>query len=553
MKYFLIVSAFLFISLSNSLYAQHKTPNNKATVNNGIDRPKLVVGLVIDQMRWDYLYRYYNLYGNGGFKRLMQKGYSFENTFIPYATAVTAAGHATLYTGSLPSIHGIVGNDWLERDSSRHMYCTSDKSVSSVGTTSNQGRMSPRNLLSTTVGDELRLATNFKSRVFGIAFKDRGGILPAGHSANAAYWFDDSTGNWITSTYYMNELPGWVNKFNSKRFIDTLMMKDWNLLYDISKYDQSTVDERFYEKPFRHEQKAMFPHVYKDQIGRNYYAVRESPFGNTLTLDFARAMIASEQLGKTGQTDMLCISLSSPDYIGHRVGPNSLEIQDTYLRLDLDIESFLNYLDNNIGAGKYLLFLSADHGVQQTPAFMITNKLPAGSVKKADLKTALNTYCKQKFAVNGVVKAIHDYQVYLDHNLIDSMQFETASVKNAIMSFLLKKPEVIAAFDYNTFDKVVLPGVLKEMFANGYNYNRSGDVQYLLKSQYNDTDLSGTEHGAPYAYDTHIPLLWYGWNVKPGKTNRKVYMTDVAPTISALLKIQMPGGSVGEVLGEVVD
>ena len=553
MKLKCIIVFLLIFPMNSIVFAQEKKTGTRQAINNGIDRPKLVIGLVIDQMRWDYLYRYQNLYGYGGFKRLLNYGYSYENTFVPYATAVTAAGHATLYTGSLPALHGIVGNDWEERDSSHSMYCTSDKSVSSVGTTSLQGRMSPRNMLTTTVGDELRLATNFKSRVFGIAFKDRGGILPAGHSANAAYWFDDSTGNWITSTYYMAHLPQWVNRFNAHRKIDSLMKNDWNLLYDISVYDQSTADANEYEKPFRHEKQATFPHLYKDQIGRNYYAVRESPYGNTLTLDFAKAMLESERLGKTGQTDMLCISLSSPDFIGHKVGTHSLEIQDTYGRLDKDIESFLMYLDKTIGAGKYLFFLSADHGAPQPPAFMKANKLPAGSLNKSEVKKSLNAHCLQKFGVNGLVKAIHEYQVYINHNLVDSLHLDLAAVKTSLVDFLLKKQEVVAAFDYEQFEKVVLPAKTKALFANGYFLKRSGDIQYVLKSQYNDKDLSGTEHGVMYAYDSHIPLIWYGWKIKPGKTNREAYMTDVAPTISALLKIQMPGGSVGQVLGEVVE
>lgn len=553
MKLKCIIVFLLIFTINPILSAQEKKTGTKQVINNGIDRPKLVIGLVIDQMRWDYLYRYYNLYADNGFKRLLKNGFSFENTHVPYATAVTAAGHATLYTGSLPAIHGIVGNDWEERDSSHSIYCTSDKSVSSVGTTSRQGRMSPRNMFTTTIGDELRLATNFKSRVFGIAFKDRGGILPAGHSANAAYWFDDSTGNWITSSYYMDQLPAWVNKFNRNRKIDSLMSNDWNLLYDVSKYDQSTADANEYEKPFKHEKQATFPHIYKDQISRNYYAVRESPYGNTLTLDFAKAMLNDERLGKTGQTDMLCISLSSPDFIGHKVGTHSLEIQDTYLRLDKDIESFLTYLDKTIGDGQYLLFLSADHGAPQAPAFMKANKLPAGSLKKSEVKKSLNAHCLKQFGADGLVKAIHEYQVYINHQLVDSLHLDLAAVKKSMVNFLLKKWEVIAAFDYDQFDKVVLPAKTKAVFANGYNLKRSGDIQYVLKSQYNDNDLSGTEHGVMYAYDSHIPLIWYGWKIKPGKTNREAYMTDVAPTISALLKIQMPGGSVGQVLREVVE
>ena len=546
-----LITAYLFFLVVINICAQ-QTANNNSTFNNGIDRPKLVVGLVVDQMRWDYLYRYFNRYGNGGFKRLLREGFSFENTFVPYASAVTAAGHTCLYTGSIPSIHGIVGNDWIERDSGKAMYCAQDRSVNTVGSFSNQGQMSPKNMLVTSVGDELRLATNFKSRVLGIALKDRGGIFPAGHSANAAYWFDDSTGNWISSTYYMNKLPVWVSRYNDNRKVDSLMSKDWNLLYDKSFYEQSTEDDKKYERPLYHETTTTFPHAYRSLIGKNYYPFRQSPYGNTLTIDFAENTISNEKLGMSGQTDMLCVSLSSTDYIGHRFGPNSLETEDTYLRLDKDIEGFLNYLDTNIGAGNYLLFLSADHGAPQVPDFMKENKLPGGNLNASTLKKELNELCAGKFGVNKLVKAIYEYQVYLDNDKIDSARLNINIIKDVIVRYLKTKREVVNAFDYAEFDKVVMPGQKKEMFARGYFYKRSGDIQFILKPQYTDELSIGTEHGTMYAYDSHIPLLWYGWRINPGKTNREVYMTDVAPTISAMLKIQMPGGSVGHVLEELV-
>ncbi len=547
----ILITACLFIFNAFNLTAQQKVKNTPEP-GNGIERPKLVVGLVVDQMRWDYLYRYFNRYGNGGFKRLLQQGYSFENTFIPYTPAVTAAGHTCLYTGSVPAISGIVGNDWIERDSGKAMYCAQDRSVNTVGSFSNQGQMSPKNMLVTSVGDELRLATNFRSRVFGIALKDRGGIFPAGHSANAAYWFDDSTGNWITSTYYMNNLPAWVSSYNSDRKIDSMMMKDWNLLYDKSMYEQSTSDDKKYERPVQHEKTVTFPHAYSSLIGKNYYPFRQSPYGNTLTLDFAKKIIQHEKLGMSSPTDMLCVSLSSTDYIGHRFGPNSLEVEDTYLRLDKDIENFLNYLDATIGKGKYLFFLSADHGAPQVPDFMKENKIPAGSLNSSEMRKELNQLCAEKFGVNKIVKAIHEYQVYLNNYVIDSAKLANTEIKNTIIGHLRTKQEVVSVFDYLEFDKVVMPAQQKDMFAKGFFYKRSGDIQFILKPQYTDVLSIGTEHGTMYTYDTHIPLLWYGWKIKPGKTNREVYMTDVAPTISAMLKIQMPNGSVGHVLEELM-
>ena len=516
------------------------------------DRPKLVVGLVIDQMRWDYLYRYNNRYVTGGFKRLLANGFSYDNTMIPYYPAVTSAGHTCLYTGSVPAIHGIVGNDWIEKMTGKKMYCTEDKSVSTVGSYSDQGEMSPRNMLTTTVGDELRLATNFRSRVFGIALKDRGGILTAGHSANAAYWLDDSTGNWITSTYYMNELPAWVDAFNKKKKADSMMQNDWNLLYDISLYDQSTTDDNNYEKTLNNETQRTFPHSYKNIIGKNYYPFRQSPYGNTYTLDFAKQLISNEGLGKSGQTDMLCVSLSSTDNVGHQFGPNSLEVEDTYLRLDIEIADFLNYLDATVGAGNYLFFLSADHGAPQVANFLRDHKLPGGAVNKSAFVKELNQYCASKFGYDKLIRFMYESQVYLDDKRIDSLKLDINEVKNTVLAYARKMPEVIHAFDYASFDKVILPAPVKEKFALGYFPKRAGEIQLVLKSQYIEGDMIGTEHGMIYPYDAHIPLIWYGWNISAGSTSREVYMTDVAPTISALLKIQMPGGSIGKVLPEIV-
>ncbi|MEO6669018.1 MAG: alkaline phosphatase PafA [Ferruginibacter sp.] len=537
----------LLFVLINPAAAQDKS------INNGIERPKLVVGIVVDQMRWDYLYRYFNRYGEGGFKRLLQKGFSFENTFIPYIPTVTAAGHSSLYTGSVPAISGIVGNDWIERETGLKMYCTQDKSVNTVGSTSPQGLMSPKNMLTSTIGDELRLATNFKSRVFGIALKDRGGILPAGHSANAAYWFDDSTGYWISSSYYMAALPQWVNVFNSSRKPDSMLKNDWSLLYPLSTYNQSTADDKPFEKTFDHEKTRTFPHVYANRNTKNYFRLRQSPYGNTLTIDFAMQLLQNEKLGLSGQTDMLCVSLSSTDYIGHKSGPNSLEIEDLYLRLDKDIEKFLNFLDIIVGENNCLVFLSADHGAPQVPDFMKENNLPAGSLRSSELSKELNKLCAQKYTVAAnLVQSILEYQVYLDIKKIDSLHLDIADIKKTIINYIKSKPEVVNVFDYADFEKLIMPAQLKEKFANGYFLKRSGDIQFILKPQYTDVLTSGTEHGAMYNYDTHIPLLWYGWKIKPGRSNRETFMTDVAPTIAAILKIQMPNGSVGKVLEEVV-
>jgi predicted AlkP superfamily pyrophosphatase or phosphodiesterase len=521
-------------------------------INNGITRPKLVVGIVVDQMRWDYIYRYYNRYSAGGFKRFLQKGFTCENTHIPYTPTVTAAGHTCVYTGSVPAIHGIVGNDWVERETNTNLYCTQDKTVQTIGSTSAQGQMSPRNMFANTIGDELRLATNFKSRVYGIALKDRGAILPAGHTANGAYWFDDLTGNWITSSYYMTALPTWVNNFNAEKRPEEFAKTGWNLLYDISKYDQSTADDNVFEKKMNGQTTVTFPHTFTTKNGTDYNSIRYSAFGNTFTLDFAKKMIQAEKLGKTGQTDMLCVSLSSTDYVGHLYGPQSLEAEDMYIRLDKDIAEFFAMLDVFFEENEYTVFLTADHGAPYTPDYAKSVKLAAGNISYNKLKADVDNALFDKYKVKNILQRYTEFQYYLNKKVIDSAKLSVKEVEDFVTTTLLKKPEVMYAFSYSNFANAIMPDVFRKNFTNGYFSKRSGDIQIVLKPQYTDGNGLGTDHGVGYNYDTHIPMLWYGANVKQGKLLRETYMTDIAPTLAAMLHIQAPNGSVGKVIEEVV-
>jgi len=520
-----------------------------------VNRPKLVVGLVIDQMRWDYLYRYSDLYGSNGFKRLLGQGFSCENSMVPYTPTVTAAGHTCIYTGSVPAIHGIVANDWVERETGMRMYCASDTSVRPVGSASLwEGQMSPRNMLTNTIGDELRLATNFRSKVIGIALKDRGGIFPAGHSANAAYWFDDKTGQWITSTYYMSELPVWVQQYNSRRIPDSLMKTDWNLLYDKLKYVQSTEDDKGNERLLESDKSRVFPHKYQSVIGsKSYDPFRSSPYGIVYTMDFAKEIIRKEKMGQGAATDMLCVSISSTDYIGHRFGPNSMEVEDMYLRLDKEIGEFLNYLDKALGKDNYLLFLSADHGAPNTAGILKENKyVNTGTLSSDKMTKKMNRFCQERFGDSMLVKKVYDFQTYLNIKRIDSLGLKAKEVKNALVTYLKGQPEIWNAFDEEELATTTLPPVVKEKISNSYYFRRSGDIQYFYKPQYIEGITEGVEHGAWYPYDSHIPCVFFGWGVRPGKTNRETYMTDIAPTIAAMLKIQMPSGCVGKVITEVV-
>jgi len=514
-----------------------------------VARPKLVVGLVVDQMRWDYLYRYYNRYTNGGFKRLINEGFSAENTYIPYTPTYTACGHTCIYTGSVPAIHGIIGNDWYDPETKKNMYCTEDSTVVTVGSTpSSEGNMSPKNMLSNTITDELRIATNFKGKVIGISLKDRGSILPAGHAANAAYWYQGSTGNWITSSYYMNEVPTWIADYNKLKLANKFYAKNWETLYPIDTYVNSTADEQAYEG-----KSSTFPHSLAQFAGKNYDAIRSTPYGNTITLDLAKLAILSEDLGKDNITDFLAVSCSATDYVGHQYGPNSIEAEDTYLRLDKDFEEFFNYLDKQVGKGNYTIFLTADHGAAHVPGFMQKNKLPAGVVSDRDIASKLNTYLNDKFKVNNLVLRSMNNQINFDHDKTDKGDVSFDVIKSASIDFLKKLDGFANVVDISRISQSTLPEVQKKMITNGYNAKRSGDLYYILNPNWFNGSSTGTTHGNWNPYDSHIPLVFMGWGIKPGASNKTHYMTDIAPTLAALLHIQMPNGNVGEPITEITN
>ena len=516
-------------------------------------KPKLVVGIVIDQMRWDYLYRFNDLYGANGLKRLLTKGFSCENTLIPYVPTYTAVGHTCVYTGSVPAYTGIVGNNWFDKTTNTNVYCTDDSTVNPVGSNTKGGKMSPENLWVTTITDELRLSNNFKSKVIGIAMKDRGAILPAGHSANAAYWYDDKSGKWISSTYYMQQLPDWVSQFNAKDVAGNYMKQDWNTLLPINKYDLSSADDEPYENAIKGEKTVTFPHRLST-IGDadKYESFKTTPFANSFTFDFAKSAIENESLGKNTVPDFLAVSISSTDYIGHSFGPNSVEIEDTYLRLDNDIADFLQYLDTKVGKGNYLVFLTADHGVAHIPAFLAEHKIPGGVFNEGEVSRELNKMIEDEFGMKNVVQSLQNYQVYLNADEISKQGKDLSAVKKSVIRFLAAKPFIIHVFDTRELASTTMPEPQKTMMGNGFNPKRSGDIQFTFKPGYFDGGKKGTTHGLWNPYDAHIPLLWYGWNIKPGKTNRETYMTDIAPTVAALLQIQMPSGCVGKVITELI-
>jgi len=519
-----------------------------------LERPKLVVGLVIDQMRWDYLYRYYDKYGNDGFKRLMNTGYTFNNVMIPYIPTVTALGHTSIFTGSVPSVHGIAGNDWTDKETGKNVYCTTDDAEKGVGTDNQKiGGHSPRNLWSTTITDQLGIATNFKSKIVGVSLKDRASILPAGHNPTGAFWFDEETGNFITSTYYMKELPQWVKNFNSQKVAEKLVANGWSTLLPIEQYTESTRDDVPWENNLGSSEKPVFP--YKN-LAADYAdkkkILRTTPFGNTFTLKFAEAAIDGNQMGKDEITDFLAINVASTDYVGHAFGPNSIEVEDTYLRLDRDLAAFFKMLDEKVGKGQYLVFLSADHGGAHSEGYMKENKMMSGFFNDGMDKN-LQAELEKKYQYSKLIMAVDNYQIYLDRKAIAERNLEVDDVKKTIINSLNKDPRVLYCVDLEKVGESPIPEPIKSRIINGYNWQRSGDIQIIshdgLLPNY---AKKGTTHSVWNSYDSHIPLLFMGWKVKHGSSSKPYFMTDIAPTIAQFLKIENPSGNVGQPIAEVL-
>ncbi|AEI51463.1 alkaline phosphatase PafA [Runella slithyformis] len=545
MHYFKLTLAIL---CTTTLFAQTK---KTVFTSEPLARPKLVVGVVVDQMRYDYWYRYFNKYTEGGFKRLLREGYNCRNHHYHYALTVTAAGHASVYTGSTPAIHGIVGNDWYDRKLGKGMYCVADSTVQSVGTTTTAGKMSPKNLLVSTITDQLRIGTNFQGKTIGVAIKDRGAILPAGHTANGAYWFDSKTGNWITSTFYVNDLPKWVKEYNARKRPSELMKQNWTTLLPIEQYTESTADDQPYESKLAGAKKSVFPYDLAGIAGDAFGILASTPHGNTITKEIALEALKHENLGKGPATDFLAISFSTPDYVGHAFGPNSIEEEDIYLRLDRDFAEILTALDNQVGKGNYLFFISADHAVMDVVDLWKQNRLPAGRLNLGQMMTAAKKALNDKFGEGDYITISENYQLYLNHATLETKKIEVEDVCKVIRKTLIDFDGIAEVINLHDLGNANLNEYLLTLYKNGNHAKRSGDIQLVTEPGWMSGTVTAT-HGSPYNYDTHIPLLFYGWGITHGETFSRTSVADTAPTLAALLKILEPSGNIGKVIEGVM-
>jgi len=516
------------------------------------DRPKLVVGIVVDQMKMEYLYRFSNDLSDNGFKRLMNNGYVFQNVQYNYMPTYTGPGHASIYTGTTPATHGIVGNEWFSRKSGKDMYCTDDATVKTVGDgTKAEGEMSPRNLLSTTITDELRLATNFRGKVIGMSLKDRGAILPAGHFANWAFWYS-KTGAFISSTFYGATLPDWVTDFNNEKHYMPYINKGWELLKPAATYDESLADDNLYEGKLNGA-KPVFPYNLKEMYEKNDAGIiRATPFGNDLLEEFAKKAIEKEELGKDDSTDFLTVSFSSTDYVGHNLGPRSMELQDTYLRLDLTIADFLNYLDKTVGKGNYLVFLTADHAGAENAKFLSDNKYNVTNIEPKEIKAALKKFSTDTFG-DDVLLNYSNFNLFFNREIIKTKGLDLQKVKQAFKDFLMTQDQVKRVYTEEEILAATGNDFYLNFIAKGYDPIQDGDLVVLDKPGYIEYGATGTSHGTAYTYDTHVPLIFYGWNIKKGETHDRKEITQIAPTLAQKLKVAFPNGTEAKVLVEILD
>lgn len=549
----ILISAFLSAPVSHG--QKRKDKKEQAPKEQLAIAPKLVVGIVVDQMRYDYLTRFWGQYGEGGFKRLVGEGFNAKNHHYNYAPTSTGPGHASVYTGTTPATHGIIGNNWFDKESGKSVYCAGDDAYASVGSDSKVGQMSPHRMLTTTITDQLRLHTQKRGKVIGIALKDRGAVLPAGHAANAAYWFEGgAAGNWVSSTYYMEALPQWAKEFNSSRQVDAYR-KTWTTLRPIGNYAESGIDANPYEGKFKGETNSAFPHDIPQlwEANGQYDMLGPTPFGNSLTLDFALAALEGEDLGQDAITDFLAISFSSTDYVGHFFGVNSKEVQDTYIRLDLDLARLLSTLDEKVGAGEYSLFLTADHAALDVPAYLADSKIPAGYLDMEGIGERFAKFLQYRFGTTDVVRSQSNSQLFLDHTILTNLDIDIPEAQEAIARELLTYPGIARTYTAHQMWTTDFSRGIPHILQNGYNQKRSGDVLIVPEPAYVASGRTGSTHGSAQIYDTHVPLLLYGKGIRQGSTVNRTEIPDIAPTVASLLGIAFPNGTTGKPIGEALD
>lgn len=542
-----IPACLALVAIAAAAYAQR----SEAQVAG--ESPQLAVGIVVDQMHFDMLNRFGGQFGDGGFRRLLEQGFSFENARFDYAPTFTGPGHASVYTGTTPAVHGIMSNAWYVRELARSTYVTDDDSVATVGTDTDAGRMSPRWMLTTTVGDELWLHSNERSRVIAMSLKDRGAILPAGHTGEA-YWFDYDTGDFITSTHYRDQLPAWVREFNARELVAQYLTRTWNLLLPEDQYVASLPDDNPYEVTLAGMDGPVFPYdltALAERSGPGVVAY--TPYGDELLVELAIAAIDAQSLGSREVPDLLAISFSSPDHIGHRYGPMSKEVHDTFVRLDRQLARLLAHLDQRVGRDNYIVFLTADHGVAHVPDYLADRNIPVGRLSGRVVAGELRAHLGEVYGDHFIL-TLSNEQVFFDHDRVRAAGLSLTALQEETARFLVSVDGIAGALTHHALMFNEFSQGHRALIQRGFNPARSGDVVYWMEPHWMSQFGGGvaTTHGSPYSYDTRAPLIWYGAGVPHGRSAHPANISDIASTLAIFLRSPFPSGNTGNPLNELM-
>ena len=495
--------------------------------------PKLVLAIVIDQFRYDYLLRFRSDY-HSGFARLLEKGAVFTDAHYLHAATVTAVGHGTFLTGATPSISGIIANEWYDRESGQTVTSVSDPATKLVGGNTDRAGSSPRRLLVSTVGDELKIQRG-ESRVIGISIKDRSAILPAGHMADGAYWYDDHANAWVTSSYYRGELPDWAKKLNQEQPAARYAGAKW-LPFD-AKGDSA--------KPFCS--------MTKDTGVRFCGSIEATPWGNEMIEEFAERALEGENLGHHASTDVLAVSFSSNDYVGHAVGPDDPAVRDISIRTDRLLGKLFDAIDGRIGAGNTLVILTADHGVAPVPEVNQARKMPGGRLNGGELTAKITDALAKRFGPGKWLLASSGGMLYFNQDLIRAQKLDPAEVELVAAEAGLEQHHIARVYTRSQLvDGAVQHDEISRAFSVGFFGQRSGDL-FVLQEPYYLFEATGTSHGTPYDYDNHVPVIFLGPGIKPGKYSTRIAVNDIAPTLAEILNVEQPSGSIGRILSEILN
>lgn len=521
------------------------------------DKPGLIIGIVVEQLRFDQIERFRDKLSDNGIKKMINEGTFYRNASFDYMLTQSAPGFSTISTGTEPSYHGITSDSWYLPLKNEYIYCTRDISVNPVGGSYESGLHSPVNLNASTFADELKTASGEKSKVYSIGIKEQSAIFSAGHAADGAFWYDNTSGTWMSSTYYLDSLPPWVNDFNAMKYSEVYLNTTWNILKQATDYSACLPDSNKFETGFNGV--SYFPYDINKlskpgarNSSRNFAFLRETPFADAFTTDFAMRLIEKERLGKDDITDFLAICYSSTDYIGHRFGPSSVETADAILRLDKDIEKLLTYLNDSLGKKNILIYFTAAHGVCEIPSVMKNTRIPAGYFIQNQALQLLRSYLNAVYGEGDWVKGFSDRQIFLNRLLIEDARIPLEDIQKKTARFLTQFTGVSSAYPYYAFEANDFGNGHLRRIVNNFSPQRSGDVivTFLPGWVEKEGDLL-TNHNSPYEYDSHVPLIWYGWTVNRSTVMRKVNMTDIAATLSSLCRIPYPNACTGEPMPEL--